>query len=126
VSDRLLALLPDIIETPDLIWVRICGTYADPNAGGKQADFDRYLATPYLSQQLANRIPSDLCVTRLEVFGNYAIGARPTVENALAELNLLRKAQGLAPFPDGFWRKCIAQNGLHRAYHLVASPHESP
>jgi hypothetical protein len=65
-------------------------------------------------------IPSNLASLHWMLFGTVSIGTQLTMENAIAEINLMRKAEKLDALPGGFVCNLIGYSGLHPSYRLVA------
>jgi hypothetical protein len=58
---------------------------------------------------------------KVTVFGAFSFGIRPTLKNAVEEINRLRGADGLGPLPDGFVCEKVDPKGLPPSYALSLS-----
>jgi|GEM_PF-5311554 len=92
----IMPVLRSILRTPGVRSIRISGNYLNKRG---LVRFDRlYNAKKIIEGGETLEIPLTLTGT-VSIHGAYSHGVKPTVKNAVEEINYLRRADGLEPLP---------------------------
>jgi hypothetical protein len=115
-DNPVIPVLRSIVQTPGVFLVSIRGRYS---LNGRSVPLD-VSHKPESILGVGFKLPADFHGT-FYVYGKFSIGARPTLKNAIEEINRLRRAERLEPLSDGVVCERLDAKHLPPEYALSLS-----
>jgi hypothetical protein len=109
------------MRTPGVFLIRVYGNYS---IKGRRIPLD-VSWKPELVLGAGFKLPLNFHGAAT-IFGKFSVGVKPTLKNALEQINQLRKPEGLEPLPDGVVCEKVDLKAIPPAYTLSLSVLPTP